>query len=98
MHPWKVAPGNDKRTNESIAENFSLDNHHSENMGKGIPPENSKALNKIKYTQKKNSYTGKIEKLNMVKWGPSHWKVNSYDLVHQYNTVKREMKGKEKEQ
>lgn len=35
---WNIAPGNDDRTNESIAENVSLDNHHSENIGNGIPP------------------------------------------------------------
>lgn len=47
LHPSNIAPGNDESTNESIAENFSLDNHHSENIGNGIPPENSKELNKI---------------------------------------------------
>lgn len=41
LHPWHVAPGKEDRINESIAENFSLDNHHSENTGNGIPPRHS---------------------------------------------------------
>ena len=38
MHPWKVASENEDTINESMAENFSLANHHSENIGNGIPP------------------------------------------------------------
>ena len=38
LHPWHLAPRNEARTNESISENFCLDNHHSENTGNGIPP------------------------------------------------------------
>ena len=48
MQPWKTAPGNDETTNESIPENFSLDSHHSENTGKGIPPEMLKYVCKIR--------------------------------------------------
>lgn len=38
LHPWHLAPRNEARINESISENFCLDNHHSENTGNGIPP------------------------------------------------------------
>jgi hypothetical protein len=38
LYPWHLAPRNEDRINESISENFCLDNHHSENTGNGIPP------------------------------------------------------------
>jgi hypothetical protein len=38
LYPWHLAPQNEDRINESISENFCLDNHHSENTGNGIPP------------------------------------------------------------
>lgn len=45
LHPWNVAPGNEDRINESIAENFSLASHHSENMGNEIPPTQTPTVN-----------------------------------------------------
>lgn len=44
LHPWHLAPGKEDRTNESIAENFSFDSHHSENTGNGMPPRYSQTV------------------------------------------------------
>ncbi len=52
LHPWNVAPGNEERINESIRENFSLANHHSENIGNGMPPTQTQIVSK-KYQDRK---------------------------------------------
>lgn len=55
---WNIAPGNDDRTNESIAENVSLDNHHSENIGNGIPPAQNPIASQ-KHNKAKKKYNKK---------------------------------------
>lgn len=44
---WYVAPGKEDWMNVSIAANFSLVNHHSENTGSWIPPNNIDEDDKI---------------------------------------------------
>jgi hypothetical protein len=56
LHPWNAAPGKDDRINESIAENFSIANHHSENIGKGIPPTETQKQIIILRIGEKNGY------------------------------------------
>lgn len=41
LQPWDVVPGNEDKMKESMTDNFSLANHHSENTGNGMPPTNT---------------------------------------------------------
>ena len=49
LQPWNVEPGNEDRINVSIVENFSLANHHSENIGNGIPPTGNQSYQNINW-------------------------------------------------
>ena len=58
LHPWKVASENEDTINESMAENFSLANHHSENIGNGIPPTETHIVSQKCYKKEKINING----------------------------------------